>query len=416
MRSYKEVSTVIIGAGHAGLSFSRKLHGLAIDHVVLEQGDIANSWKNDRWDSLKLLTPNYKFSLPEFKYEGNNPQGFMGKDDVATTLSRYASTFNAPVCANTKVLNVQRVEAGYKVVTTSDTWICQTLVLANGAFSQPVVPTLARAIPMNILNMHSKSYKNPSQLVPGKVLVVGASSSGLQLAEELNRSGFDVTISVGEHVRVPRSYRGKDIFWWLDRSKIATETTSDQVDIKRLNRLPSPQLIGASKTQMFDLNYLADSGIRLVGKLSGLSAGRFQFSGSLNNICKLADLKLNRLLHRFDSLNLQDVSDIQAVQRFAATRTAKSPLSIPCADFKNVIWATGLKPDYTWLDVPVVDAKGHLIQSNGVVASPGMYAVGLPSMIRRQSSYIHGIESDVEDLSVELANYLYTSTRRARYA
>lgn len=402
----KNISTVIIGAGHAGLSFSRKLVSLGIDHIVLERGDIGNSWKKERWDSLKLLTPNYKFKLPNFNYDGANPNGFMSKDGVVDKLNQYANSFDAPVYTNTTVKSVDKVNGGYLVSTTTEKWLCKTVVIASGAFSTPVIPELSEHLPDNITQMHSKAYKNPTQLNSGSVLVVGASSSGLQIANELIDNGFNVHLSVSEHVRMPRSYRGKDIFWWLDESNISTENVAELLDKKRLQKLPSPQLIGSDQQDIFDLNYLQSNGVNLVGKLSGINQQQFLFSGGFKNTCKLADLKLNRLLNKFDELGI-DPEMLENKQRFLGTLTPENPkLSIPFKDIRTVIWATGLKPDYGWLNVPVINSKGLLNHSEGMVNSPGMFVLGLPSMIMRQSSYIHGICNDTEILSKSLLNYL----------
>lgn len=409
MFNVKKVSTIIIGAGPAGLSFSQQLSRLSIDHVIFERGEIANSWKTERWDSLKLLTPNYKFNLPDFRYVGRDPNGFMEKDEVVERLMRFAKLCDAPVHNRTSVRQVTKVTGGYRVVTNRATWFCRTLVLANGAFGNPVTPSVASSLPKNTLSLHSKQYKNPAQMQPGKVLVVGASASGLQIANELVDSGFDVTLSVGEHVKIPRNYRGKDIFWWLDISKLATEYTGDVLDRLRLQNLPSPQLTGSNLMPIFDLTHLSKKGVKLVGKLSGVSNGNYQFSGALKNTCKLADLKLNRLLDKFDSLpEIESYSDtLTQSERFSSTVLSETEnLSVACTEVQNVIWATGLKPDYSWLKVPVLNHKGMLNQTNGIVSSPGMFTLGLPSMRTRQSSYIHGIAADAIRVSSDLKQYL----------
>lgn len=416
MLNLNKVSTIIIGAGPAGLSFSQKLTRLSIDHIVFERGEIANSWKTERWDSLKLLTPNFKFNLPEFQYVGRDPSGFMDKDEVAARLTRYAKMNDAPLQNRTTVQEVTKVVGGYRVVTNRSTWFCRTIVLANGAFGKAVIPAVADLLPNNTLNLHSRNYRNPSQLNAGKVLVVGASASGLQIANELSDNGFDVTLSVGEHVKIPRTYRGKDIFWWLDKSKLSTEYTGDVLDRLRLQNLPSPQLTGSNLLPIFDLTHLSKKGVKLVGKLSGVSHGNYQFSGALKNMCKLADLKLNRLLDKLDSIADIDnrTNNLSKVERFSNTQLLHTEkLSLACSDVQNVIWATGLKPDYSWLKVAVLNHKGFLKQSNGIVSSPGMYALGLPSMRTRQSSYIHGISDDVEKVSLSLKHFLDNAHMRA---
>lgn len=413
--SSRATDAVIIGAGHCGLAMSRCLAELGIGHVVLERGEVANAWRHERWDSLRLLTPNWQSRLPGYAYTGNDPDGFMTMAEVIRFIDRYARVIAAPVLPGIAVTSVFRSGNFYRVETSQGCWRCRAVVIATGAFSVPVVPAASREIPPEIAQLTTRNYRNPGSLPAGNVLVVGGSASGLQLAEEIRRSGRDVTLAVGEHVPMPRTYRGRDIQWWLDALGVLDERYDEIDDIQRARRVPSPQLAGSPERNRLDLNRLQSLGVKVTGRLMGVCNGKAQFSGSLANICALADLKLGRLLARIDNWALENsmTGDIPAPERFAPTRVDGSPLlalDLAKSGIRSVVWATGLRPDYSWLRVPVVDSKGTLRHQGGVVDAPGLYAMGLPFMRRRKSSYIHGAEDDARELSAHLATYL-ASTR-----
>ncbi len=406
-RRAKRVTTVIIGAGHNGLAMSRALSRRAVDHVVLERGDIGNAWRSERWDSLRLLTPNWQSRLPGYGYRGDDPFGYMSRTDTIDFITGYADVIAAPVKTHTRVLAVRASGNGYLVTTNRGEWRCRTLVIASGAFSIPALPSCSAAIPETVEQVTTNHYRNPQQLKDGGVLVVGASATGLQLAQEIHLSGRPVTLAVGEHVRLPRLYRGLDILWWMNETGILDEHYHNVDDLRRVRRVPSPQLVGNSSRNSLDLNSLSSLGIKLVGKLSGVHNHTAQFSGSLNNVCKLADLKMNRLLDRLDRWAEENGwhSAVDGPERFAPTAVDRSPtlnLNLTSGEVKTVVWATGFRPDYHWLKLPVFDRKGALCHDGGIVSAPGVYVLGLPFMRRRKSTYIHGAEDDVRDLSEHL--------------
>ncbi len=412
----KKTTTVIIGAGQAGLAMSRCLTRRSIDHVVLERGEVANSWRTERWDSLRLLTPNWQSRLPDYTYEGDDPDGYMNMAEVVRFLDRYAQVTAAPVQAKTRVLNVTPVDdgrSGYQVVTDQGTWRCRTLVIATGACNIASVPRIAGNLTGHVQSLTPMQYRNPGQLEEGGVLVVGASATGVQLAKEIHESGRPVTLAVGEHVRAPRTYRGRDIKWWMDAAGILDLSWREVDDIGRARNVPSLQLVGSAERATLDLNALGDLGVRLAGRLAGIHEGKAQFSGSLGNVCALADLKMNRLLESIDQwaaeAGFDDVPDVSPTPiRFDATRVPERPdLGLDLKDnIRTVLWATGYRPDYSWLNVPVLDRRGRLRHDAGVVDAPGMYVLGLPFLRRRKSSLIDGAGDDARDLSDHLAGYL----------
>ena len=412
MRPQARTTTVVIGAGQAGLAMSWWLDRCSIDHVVLERGDIANSWKTERWDSLRLLTPNWQSRLPGYGYQGSDPDGFRTMPETISFIEGYAGAMAAPVRTHTTVTSVRKHDDGYEVSTDQGNWKCETVVLATGACNIPTIPAVAAAVPATIRTLTPLQYRKPDQLEDGGVLVVGASASGVQIADEIQRSGRPVTLAVGEHVRVPRVYRGKDIKWWMDASGVLDQRFDEVDDIVRARHVPSLQLAGYADRRSIDLNSLTAIGVKPVGRVAGVNDGKAQFSGSLRNVCALADLKMNRLLGTIDEWardHGQDV-DVDPPHRFDATVVEESPpllLDLARGKIKTIIWATGFRPDFSWLDVPVLDHKGNIRHDGGVVAdSPGLYLLGLPFLRRRKSSLIDGVGDDARDLSAHLAAYL----------
>jgi putative flavoprotein involved in K+ transport len=409
------VDAVVVGAGHSGLAMSRMLAGHGVEHVVLERGEVASSWRHERWDSLRLLTPSWQSRLPGYRYEGADPDGYMTSAEVVDFIAGYAKRTGAPVRTGTTVTALRAAGDGYLVETDRAAWRCRAVVLAHGAHGVAVVPELAARLPRGVRTLCANEYRNPGALDWGRVLVVGASATGLQLADEIRRSGRPVTIAVGEHIRMPRLYRGRDIQWWLEATGILDERHDEVDDIVRARRVPSPQLVGSPERRTLDLNALREQGVDVVGRLVGIDGNRLQFSGSLGNYCAMADLKLERLLERFDAWAAERrlADALAAPERFAPTRVEPSPrlvLDLAKQPVATVLWATGFRPDYSWLHVPVLDARGRLRHDGGVVAAPGLYTLGLNFMRRRKSSYLHGAEDDVRDLSAHLVRHLRHAT------
>jgi putative flavoprotein involved in K+ transport len=407
---------VIIGAGHSGLAMSRCLTECSVDHVVLERGEVANSWKKERWDSLRLLTPNWQTRLPGFAYAGGDPDGYMTVAELSRFLEQYARHISAPLQLNTNVTAVHAEGGGYRVVTDRGSWLCDSLVVASGACNIASVPGIAQAAPASIRMLTPMQYRNPEQLEQAGVLVVGASATGLQLAEEIHRSGRPVTLAVGEHVRLPRTYRGRDIQWWMDRLGIFDERFDEIDDINRGRNLPSPQLIGTPSRRSLDLNRLVIQGVELRGRLAGFAGGKAQFSGSLANTCELADLKMNRLLSRIDEYARQHGLDAElpAPRRYPKSRILPgTPLSMDLQreNIATILWATGYRADHSWLKLPVFDHKGRIRHRGGIADHPGLYLLGAPLLRRRKSSFIHGAGDDARDLAEHLASYLASKQR-----
>jgi putative flavoprotein involved in K+ transport len=285
-------------------------------------------------------------------------------------------------------------------------------VIASGAANVPRVPQLHHAVPERVECVTAFDFHNAARLPAGGVLVVGASATGVQLADEIHRSGRPVTLSVGEHVRLPRTYRGQDVLWWMEASGVWNQRYDAIDDLERARNLPSPQLIGTPERATLDLNALRAAGVEIVGRLAAIRDGRALFSGGLVNQFALADLKMERLLDTFDEWGRQTTPEVEvgAPERFEPTRVPAAPrlsLDLRSGEIRSIVWATGFRPDYGWLDVPVLNSKGELRHDGGVVVdAPGMYAMGLPLLRRRKSTFILGAEDDARDLVGHLTHYL----------
>lgn len=401
-------NVVIIGAGHSGLAMSRALTRQSIEHVVIDQGQPGNAWRTQRWDSLKTLTPNWANGLPGMPYKGADPDGFMAAFEVANQIERYADCISAPLQTATRVERVQYLSDRYFVETSQGPIVCEALVIATGAASRAHVPVLGNHLPSQIVQITPDRYKSPADLPHGDVLVVGASATGVQLARELQLTGRQVTLSVGNHVRLPRSYRGKDIEYWLDRSGVYDERAEDLPDVSRARFVPSPQLIGDGEV---DLNALQRIGVDVVGRLSALRDGQALFSGGLSNAITSADLKMHRLLDRVDrfiecSSTFHTDQDPDRPAPTMVTDTPRLSQNLVGGSIASLVWATGFRPDHAWLDMPVFDRRGQIRHTSGVCPVPGLFVLGLPILRQRRSQHISGAASDTSALSKHLLKHL----------
>ena len=294
--------TVVIGAGHAGLAVSRLLTGAGHEHVVLERGRVGERWRTERWDSLRLLTPNWMTRLPGWAYCGPDPDGYLSACGFVGLLDRYASSFDAPVIESTNVEQVslapQPSGRQYLVVTDRDTWHTRHVVIATGPHGVPRRPASVHAGDIEVVT--APQYRSPSQLPPGGVLVVGASSSGVQIADELVRAGRPVVLAVGGHTRMPRRYRGMDIFWWLSSTGRLARTIDDVPDVSAARREPSLQLVGRKHAGTLDLAVLRAHGVRLAGRLDRVAGGTAWFRDDLAGTVAIAERRMHRVLYAAD--------------------------------------------------------------------------------------------------------------------
>ena len=406
----KRTDVVVIGGGQAGLAASRVLCERGIDHVVLERGRIGERWRSERWDSLRLLTPRWQTRLPGWSYRGADADGFMSRDEFVAYLEAYALSFASPVEGGVTVERVERDDAEYLVTTDRGIWRSASVVIATGHCDRPVVPSLASGLPDEVAQVVPTQYRNPRALPRGGVLVVGASATGVQLAAEIDRSGRPVTLAVGRHVRLPRSYRGRDLMWWLDAAGILDETAADVADLEAARRQPSLQLVGSRDRRTLDLGALRELGVRLVGRAIDARDGRVLLARDLARSVAAADERLERLLRRID-VHVERTGQSAAVPDPEPVRPIRLPrapasLDLRAEGIRTVVWATGFRRSYPWLHVPVLDARGEIHHEGGITSAPGLYVLGLQFLRRRKSSWIDGVGADAREIVDHLARRL----------
>ena len=405
-----DVTSVVIGGGQSGLAMSRCLTDRGIDHVVLERGRIAERWRSERWESLRLLTPNWQSRLPGFLYDGPDPDGFMTMPEVVRHFERYAASFAAPVREGVTVNAVTRDGDGFRVSTDAGTWRACAVVVATGHSDRPYVPPQATRVPSHIRQVIPTRYRRPSDLPDGGVLVVGASATGIQLADEIHQSGRPVTIAAGRHTRMPRDYRGRDVLWWLDRMGLFDETVEQVYDPSISREQPSLQLVGDSRRVTLDLASLADRGVRVVGRLLDVRDGEAWFADDLVATTAAADIKLASLLKRIDGFIVRQGHTALPAPPFQPHCLrfdgADTQLSLQDAGIKTVVWATGFTRAYPWLRLPVLTERGELRHRGGVTAEPGLYVIGLHFLRRRKSAFIDGVGDDAAALASHISAYV----------
>jgi putative flavoprotein involved in K+ transport len=404
----------IIGAGQAGLAMSRCLSVLGIDHVVLERGEVGARWRTHAWDSLRLLTPNWLNGLPDSPYQGDDPDGFMRHGDFLARLEAYAATMAVPVMTGTEVHSLRREAEGFRFVTSRGTWRSRAAIIATGQCDLPRLPDQSRAV--EALHLHSSEYRSPGGLPDGGVLVVGASASGVQIAEELARSGRAVTLAVGRHTRVPRTWRGRDIFWWMDRLGILCERTRSLPDPESARREPVVQLAGRPDRSNIDLPALQALGVRLTGRFAGADADGICFADDLALNVACAQAKLERLLQRIDAVAGSHPSG-DALAPVEIEAEAPRRLSVRNDNIRSIIWATGFRRDFSWLGIPAaIRPDGEIAHQDGAVFVPGLFALGFRLLRKRDSHFIGGVGSDALVLARQVREFLDERAARAASA
>jgi putative flavoprotein involved in K+ transport len=410
----KRTDVVVIGGGQAGLAASRCLAARGVDHVVLERGRLAERWRSERWDSLRLLTPRWQSRLPGFSYRGPDPDGFMSRREVIGYLEAYARSFAAPVEDGVAVRAVERDGDGYRVTADRGTWRAESVIVATGHCDRPHVPALAAGLPADVVQLVPTRYRNPALLPAGGVLVVGASATGIQLADEIHRSGRPVTLAVGRHVRLPRRYRGRDVMAWLDATGFLDQGAETVADLEAARRQPSLQLVGRPDHRTLDLGVLLDAGVRLVGRVRGVEGSRVLLAEDLAETFAGAERRQARLLGRIDAhiaRTGQTAAPPAEPLRPIAPPAAPAAIDLRAEAIRTVIWATGYRRSYPWLRVPVLDERGEIRHVGGITPASGLYVLGLQFLRRRKSSFLDGVGEDAAVLVDHLARRL--ARRRA---
>lgn len=398
----RRVEVLVVGAGQAGVAMSEHLIGRGIDHLVLERDRIAERWRTGRWDSLAANGPAWHDRFPGMEFPGLDPDAFASKDEVADYFAAYALMIGAPVESGVDVLSVRRLSgrAGFAVETSTGPIEARYVVAATGPFQRPVIPTVVPG-DTGIEQLHSSAYRNPAQLPAGAVLVVGAGSSGVQIAHELQRSGRQVFLSVGPHDRPPRRYRGRDFVWWLGVLG-KWDASTPPAGAKHVTIAVS----GADGGHTVDFRSLASEGIQLVGRTLGVEDGVMRFAPDLRQNIAAGDENYLSLLAEADAyvehngLNLPEEPEAHELGPDPASLTHPlAELDLRAAGVTSIVWATGYAVDYGWLQVDTFDETGRPRHQRGVSAEPGVYFLGLPWQSRRGSSFIWGVWHDAKHLA-----------------
>jgi putative flavoprotein involved in K+ transport len=400
----ERVETLIIGGGQAGLALSYWLTQAGREHCVLERGRIAERWHSERWDSLCLLTPNWTMILPGSSYTGPDPNGFMGKDEVATFFTTYAAQIRAPVRTGVTVTNLDEnaTRGWYSVQTTAGTFETRNVVIATGPYGIPAIPALSGTLPPHIVQVHSSAYRNPRQLPPGAVLVVGAGPSGFQIAEELVANGRSVYFSVGRHETRPRRYRGKDISWWLHQTG-AMDRTVDQLSSNVKPRTAA--LTGVNGGHELSVRRLADQGASLLGHIESVDGAKLCLAPDLAQTVREAEERGRAVTMAIDGFIARTGIDALAPpvpDVWPDPKEFDAPpmeLDLQQGGVTTVVWATRFRCAFDWVHLPVVDVKGQPQHCRGVTGCPGVYFLGLPWLHKLKSSFIIGVGEDAAFLA-----------------
>ncbi|MEP6665013.1 MAG: NAD(P)/FAD-dependent oxidoreductase [Nocardioidaceae bacterium] len=409
------VDTVVIGAGHAGLAVSHLLSRAGRDHVVLDRGRIAERWRSERWGSLHLLTPRWMTRLPGWQYSGPDQDGFMPRDELVQHLERYAEL--CPVELGAEVREVSPHGDGYRVATEGRSWQARHVVIATGPTGRPHLPATIERLDPDIQLVTTSQYRNPQQFSPGGVLVVGASASGAQIADELGRSGRRVVLAAGHHTRMPRRYRGMDVFWWLEQTGRMARTIDDVPQVGAARREPSLQIAGRATSDPrgtdVDLRSLQAAGVELAGRLDGVDRHYVELRQDLPTTTCHADVRMHGFLDAVDRYVEANhlTAEMEPPVRPSPVSVHRTPnrMDLRAEGIGTVLLATGFRPHHPWLQVPVTDAAGAIRQVRGLTPAAGLYVVGQRFQHRRDATFIDGARHDAHDVVSHLCRGCVTA-------
>lgn len=401
------IETVVIGAGQAGLAISHYLTKAGRPHVVLERAAaVANAWRNQRWDSFTLVTPNFQVRMPGAEYRGSEPYGFMTRAQTVAYLDSYVRRFQLPVRCNVEITSVERENEGYRVRTNAGEYRAQNVVVAIGQYQGPKLPPFGDLLPPDIRQLHPMEYRNPSSLPPGGVLVIGTGQSGAQIAEELYQSGRQVYLSVGSAGRVPRRYRGRDINDWLTRMG-AFDIQLEELAFSAVRFAAHPQISGKNGGESLNLHQFARDGIRLLGHVRDVRGNKLILAPDLHETLGKVDQfeaeTLKRIDEYIDRMSLNTPAQAIAQLRDGYQQPLITELDLKAKGIASVLWATGYTFDFHIVRLPVFDASGYPIHRRGVTRFPGLYFLGLPWLHTRGSGILYGVGADASFIAADIA-------------
>jgi putative flavoprotein involved in K+ transport len=404
----EHINTVVIGAGQAGLCTSYYLSQQDHEHVVLEQADmLAPAWRQ-RWDSFTLVTPNWALQLPDYPYQGDDPDGFLPKKDVIDYVEGFAATFDPPVRFGVRATSVtpQADGKGYEVETSDGRIEADNVVVAAGTFQKPRIPEFSAKLADDVVQLHSSQYRNPGALPEGAVLVVGAGQSGSQIAEELYKSGRKVYLSISKVRRLPRRYRGADMMHWLDKMGIMTEK-AESLDSPALRFVPNPRVTGKDGGYTLSLHRFAAEGVTLLGHVEAAQGTTVYLAPDLKESLGVADefaAEIRKGVDRFvamQSLDAPSPADTALPQDGYDSEMIRE-LDLKAAGINAIVWATGYAFEFRWMNMPLLDDYGYPVQERGVTEYPGLYFVGLHYLDTLKSGLLYGVGEDAAHVTEHL--------------
>jgi putative flavoprotein involved in K+ transport len=405
----EHVDTIVVGGGQAGLAVSYYLSQHGREHVVLEQSDgPANAWRNHRWDSFTLNTPNWQTRMPGAEYQGDDPDGFMERDEVVSYLEQYVSRFRLPVRYLVAVASVEQNSRGDSYLVTTNRGVpsrARNVVVATGLYQKPKIPPLSSDLPPDVKQLHSDAYRSPRDLLPGAVLVVGSAQSGCQVAEELYQSGRKVYLAVGRAGRVPRRYRGKDTNWWSEQIGLY-DRTADQLPSPRAKFFGKPHISGTHRGHTINLHQFARDGVVLLGHLRGVDGDRIVLAPDLKENLANADKFEGDFIKAVDDHVARTKMDVPAETlpslRDGFDSEVFGSVSLKGAGIANVIWATSYSFDFSVVRLPILDGDGYPIQKRGMTSYPGLFFAGLPWLHNGRSGLLYGAKQDAAPIAEKI--------------
>jgi putative flavoprotein involved in K+ transport len=399
-------SVVVVGGGQAGLSMSYCLTQRGLDHLVLEKSTVGNEWRERRWDSFCLVTPNRQCSLPGFPYAGPDPHGFMLRDKVVAYLEDYARSFGPPLLEGTAATRLlRRRSGGFEIRTNRGVLTADQVVLATGPYQVPLIPRMAERLPEGVMRLHSSEYRNPGRLPAGAVLVVGTGQSGCQIAEDLHLAGRTVHLATGSAPRVARFYRGRDVVDWLEDMGYYARGVDQFNDADAVRLRANHYVTGRDGGRDIDLRAFARDGMRLYGRLTGIGGGVLRFADDLKQNLDQADAVSESIKDSIDSYITAQriVAPVEA--RYSPVwepPAATNTIDLEASGITSVIWATGFGRDHRWIEVPVFDGRGYPTHERGVTSCEGLYFLGLPWQYTWGSGRFGGVAADAEYLAEQI--------------
>ena len=401
-------SVAVIGGGQAGLSISHYLQADSIDHIVIEKSDTMNAWKEKRWDSFTLVTPNWQCQLPGHPYSGDDPHGFMNKHQIIDYLTAFSNKVDAPIINNTEVLKLSGdYQSGYQLETNNGVIYADQVVVASGSYPLPIIPEVAHKIPSSIQQIHSEQYKNSKQLSAGAVLVVGSGQSGAQIAEDLHLDGRKVFLATGDSPRCARFYRGKDVVEWLDQMDYYKMPVEQHPLREGVRDNSNHYVTGRDGGRDIDLRRFATQGMELFGLLNDYSEGQLHFKPNLADNLDKADQSYNNINKKIDAFISKNKLDAPSESTYKAVwqpTKERQTLSLRQSGISSIVWCIGFQPNFKWIDVDVFDQAGYPQHKRGITPANGLYFIGLPWLHTWGSARFSGVSNDAKYVCSVLTN------------